>query len=84
RQYGRHNEFSRIINRYKFVVVVFWAAWCGPCRIISPEFEKLSNDKAFSQVDFYKIDIDEQVKIATEVGIRQIPTFVLFKYGAQI
>jgi len=61
------------------VLIDFWATWCGPCRVISPIFEKLSNE--FDGVAFYKVDVDEQADISEEVGIRAMPTFFLFENG---
>jgi thioredoxin 1 len=61
------------INSSKPAVVDFWATWCGPCRIISPIFEKLSEKAEFADnVEFYKVDVDEQERIAEEVGIRAV------------
>ncbi|KAJ3790327.1 thioredoxin [Lentinula aff. detonsa] len=76
-----YEEFKQIINGSKPVVVDFWATWCGPCRFISPVFEKLSERDEFSGVDFYKVDVDEQSDISQEVGIRAMPTFMAFQGG---
>ena len=46
------------IKSGKVVVIDFWATWCGPCRVISPVFEKLANER--KEIDFYKVDVDEQ------------------------
>ncbi|EKM84293.1 hypothetical protein AGABI1DRAFT_81981 [Agaricus bisporus var. burnettii JB137-S8] len=75
-------EFKTIINSGKVVVIDFWATWCGPCRVISPIFEKLSADA--QQVEFYKVDVDAQQDIAQEVGIKAMPTFVAFKDGNKV
>ena len=59
----------------KVAVFDFWATWCGPCRVISPIFEQLSEQ--VSGVEFYKIDVDEQSEISQEVGIRAVRSFFL-------
>lgn len=82
--YGRFAEFQDIINGDKPVVIDFWAEWCGPCRMISPIFEGLSNSADFAHFSFYKVDVDAQEQIAHEVGIRAMPTFAVFQNGQKI
>lgn len=65
-------------------MIDFWATWCGPCRFISPVFEKLSDAAELSNVGFYKVDVDEQDRISQEVGIRAMPTFMVFKDGQKV
>ncbi|KAJ3494009.1 hypothetical protein NLJ89_g10898 [Agrocybe chaxingu] len=74
-------EFKTLIDSGKPILIDFWATWCGPCRAISPIFEKLSESQDYAGVEFYKVDVDEQPEISQEVGIRAMPTFLLFKDG---
>lgn len=61
------------------VVVDFWAAWCGPCRMITPELESLATDRP--DVKVVKVDVDANPRIAGRYGIQGIPTIALFRDG---
>ena len=78
-----YDQFKEVINSDKVVVIDFWATWCGPCKMISPIFEKIS-ETVSDKVGFYKVDVDDQAQIAQEVGIRAMPTFEFFKDGKKI
>ncbi|KAH9958977.1 thioredoxin [Russula dissimulans] len=78
------DDFQSIINSGKVVVIDFWATWCGPCRIISPVFDKLANNPAFESIGIYKVDVDEQVEISEELIIHAMPTFMVFRDGNRI
>jgi len=75
-------QFREIINKDKVAIFDFWATWCGPCRVISPIFEEFS--KQFPSIDFYKVDCDAAEDISTEVGIRAMPTFIVFRNGNRV
>jgi len=62
------------------VLVDFWAPWCGPCKAIAPILEELAEEFA-GQLQIAKVNIDDNDTIATEYGIRAIPTMLLFKNG---
>jgi len=62
------------------VLVDFWAEWCGPCRMIAPALEELSNELG-EQVKIVKLNIDENPDAPGKYGVRGIPTMILFKDG---
>jgi thioredoxin 1 len=62
------------------VLVDFWAEWCGPCRMIAPALEELS-DELGERVTIAKLNIDENPDAPTRYGVRGIPTMILFKNG---
>ena len=63
------------------VLVDFWAEWCGPCRMIAPALEELSEELA-GRVTVAKLNIDENPDAPAKYGVRGIPTMILFKDGA--
>ena len=75
------DNFNNEING-EMVLVDFFAKWCGPCRMISPIVEELSNE--INYVSFCKVDVDESGEIANTFGVLSIPTLLLFKEGKLI
>lgn len=71
-----------VIKNDKPVVVDFWAAWCGPCKMVAPEMEKIAA-KYEGSVDVVKVDVDANPKISQAFRIMSIPTIAFFKPGAQ-
>lgn len=76
------NFFSEISKR-DLVVVDFWAAWCGPCRMIAPVIEQLASEYA-SKVTFGKLNVDENPEVSNRFGIQSIPALMVFKNGKQV
>jgi thioredoxin 1 len=62
------------------VVVDFWAEWCGPCKMIGPHLEEISNELG-ARAKIVKLNIDENPNVASQLGIRSIPTLMVFKGG---
>ena len=74
---------SDVLKADKPVLVDFWAEWCGPCRMIAPALEEISEDIG-DKVDIVKINIDENPGTPGSYGVRGIPTMVLFKDGKPV
>ena len=64
-------------------VIDFWAPWCGPCRVVGPEVEKLAT-RFGSAAKFVKLNIDDNREIAVKYGIMSIPTIAKFERGAMV
>jgi thioredoxin 1 len=72
-----------VISADKPVLVDFWAEWCGPCKMIGPSLEEISEELG-EQVTIAKINIDENPEAPGRYGVRGIPTMILFKNGQPI
>ncbi len=70
-----------VLNSDGPVLVDFWAEWCGPCKMIGPSLEEISDELA-GKVTIAKINIDENPDAPGKYGVRGIPTMILFKNGA--
>ena len=73
--------FRAAMEEKKTLVVDFWAEWCGPCRMLAPVMEQLSDELA-GKAEFVKIDVDDNPDLAREYSIMSIPCVMVFKGGA--
>lgn len=74
------SNFEEVLNTDKPVMIDFWAAWCGPCRMIAPLVDELSTEYEGRAV-IAKVDVDSNQEIAMKYGVRNIPTILFLKNG---
>ena len=72
--------FKEIITQDKPVLVDFFATWCGPCKMQGPILDDVKKEVG-EEADIIKIDVDKNSVISTQLGIRSVPTLILFKKG---
>lgn len=76
-----NQNFENDVLSQEFVVVDFFADWCGPCRMISPFLEEIQQEQ---RVEIVKVNIDESPDIASRYDIMSIPTLMIFKNGEKV
>ena len=80
---GDKNFDTDVLASDKPVLVDFWAEWCGPCKMIGPALEEISEELG-EQVTIVKMNIDEHPDTPGKYGVRGIPTMILFKDGKPV
>ena len=77
------NFDEEVVKSDKPVLVDFWAEWCGPCKMIAPSVEKISEEYS-DKLKVGKLDVDSNPNISSTFGIRSIPTLLIFKNGSPV
>jgi thioredoxin 1 len=75
------NNFNEVIKSSKYVLVDFWAEWCGPCRNVLPMVEEIAKNNDNDDLSVVKVNIDDNPLTPSEYKVRTIPTLIIFKDG---
>lgn len=78
-----YNDFQQAIKENKFVLVDFYAAWCGPCKMLAPIIVEVA-EALKGEALVIKVNVEEEKKLASEYRVSSIPTIILFKNGTPI
>lgn len=73
---------SKVAEAKGISVVDFWAPWCGPCKMMGPVFEEISQH--YDDLNFGKVNVDEHTDIAGQYDVQSIPTIIFFKDGKEV
>ncbi|RIH86641.1 Thioredoxin [Meiothermus luteus] len=76
-------NFDAVLKENQFVLVDFWAEWCGPCRMVAPVMEELAKEYE-GKVTVAKLDVDQNPQVAMRYRVMSIPTIILFKDGQPV
>ena len=83
KEYTSDDFKSEVVESDTPVLVDFWTEWCGPCKVIAPVVEELATDYK-GKIKFGKVNVDDNNMVASEYGVRSIPTLLIFKNGSVV
>jgi thioredoxin 1 len=82
---GSHSDFDSLLATTRYVIVDFYADWCGPCKMIAPHFIKMASTYSIPGfLAFAKVNVDNVGSVAQKYGVSAMPTFMFFKEGKQV
>jgi len=79
---GKNDFEKEVLNSEKKVLVDFYASWCGPCRMLAPIINEISDER--SDIKVVKINVDDEPELASEFGVMSIPTLIVFENGKAV
>ena len=79
---NKNNFHEEVMNSEKPVLIDFWAPWCGPCRMVVPIIDEIAAEHPEYKV--VKVNVDEEVELASQFGVASIPTLVVMQNGMEV
>ena len=78
----KNNFKENVLDQKRYVLVDFWASWCGPCKMLAPVLSQIAEEN--DDIIVGKVNVDEEMGLAQTFGIQSIPTVILFKDGKPV